>query len=472
MAGVNSSLLGVLVLTRHGDRQVFYQPDTYTALDTIITPLGEAEEFQLGGLLRSLYFDVNSTAYIEGIFPSTSAVNNTQVQLVADAGYEGGVTYKSALALSQGLWPATQASNITLANGTVVHSPLGGYQYVTIDSVMPDADVSLEGWMSCPNFDTATAQVYASSQFQQVASQNALFLASLADLVGGRPVTLQNIWNVRIRNAYNFMNVQYTYNPAFPGACPPSVLRKARQLANYHESAIFTSPTLNSIHNIPGQAILPRILDTLAQLANTSDPLKFESISLSYQPFLSLFSMMNISGSNANLSGIINFAGSATFEVRSINGSAPFVRFALKNGSEDATYASQPFFGGSSDIPLATLQTNLEPFTIRTLSSWCKTCGNKATRGCNLVTAAESGSHPSVSPLAAGFIGASVTLAFAVVILALMLLMGLVSVGRGRRVSASVRGVRGPRHPNALPLETPVKRVTSTDDATESWEGK
>ena len=132
----------------------------------------QAQEFILGGLLRSLYFDVNSTSYIKGISPSTAPVDSMQVHLVADAGDEGGVIFNSAVALSQGLWPATRAPNATLANGTTVNSPLGGYQYLIssfsvflpapslannesgvsfiVESVMPSADVSFEGWTSCP----------------------------------------------------------------------------------------------------------------------------------------------------------------------------------------------------------------------------------------------------------------------------------------------------------------------------------
>lgn len=41
MSSQNSTVLGVVLLTRHGDRQGFYQsPDTYTPAQTAITPLG------------------------------------------------------------------------------------------------------------------------------------------------------------------------------------------------------------------------------------------------------------------------------------------------------------------------------------------------------------------------------------------------------------------------------------------------
>jgi prostatic aicd phosphatase len=51
-----------------------------------------------------------------------------QVAIAADAGGEGGVIYDSAVALTQGLWPATSLFNSSLANGTVIQSPLDGYQ--------------------------------------------------------------------------------------------------------------------------------------------------------------------------------------------------------------------------------------------------------------------------------------------------------------------------------------------------------
>ena len=42
-----SSLLGVVLIARHGDREGFYQdPVTYTASDTAIPPLGEVRTFR------------------------------------------------------------------------------------------------------------------------------------------------------------------------------------------------------------------------------------------------------------------------------------------------------------------------------------------------------------------------------------------------------------------------------------------
>ena len=127
----------------------------------------QQQEWQLGNFLRSVYLDPASPSYIAGISPSTSIFNGSQVAVYADNDFpDNTVILDSAVALTQGLWPATPLQNITLANGTTITSPLGGYQYVPgpfivyhivqttttfslVNGVNPDNDVSLEGTTDC-----------------------------------------------------------------------------------------------------------------------------------------------------------------------------------------------------------------------------------------------------------------------------------------------------------------------------------
>ena len=92
------------------------------------------QQYQLGSHVRATYFNEASPSYIPGIAGFNTTVNELleteQVLLSADASDEGGVIYDSAVAFSQGLWPTTPLANTTLANGTTVVAPLGGYQYV------------------------------------------------------------------------------------------------------------------------------------------------------------------------------------------------------------------------------------------------------------------------------------------------------------------------------------------------------
>ena len=123
----DSQVLGVVIMTRHGDRRGFYQdPNTYTPSNTEITPLGNEQSFQLGEYLRSRYLTPSSPHFIQNI--SSGLVNPNQVLVRADAGGEGGVIYDSAMSAIQGMWPASTSYNETLANGTVVVGPLNGYQ--------------------------------------------------------------------------------------------------------------------------------------------------------------------------------------------------------------------------------------------------------------------------------------------------------------------------------------------------------
>ncbi|PSR93736.1 hypothetical protein PHLCEN_2v4631 [Hermanssonia centrifuga] len=130
-ANSDSNVIGVVILARHGDRQGRYQnPETYSATSTVITPLGEQQEYQLGGYLRDIYLNPNSSSYIQGIFSTPAIFNESEVIVRADAGGDGGVIVDSSQAMVQGLWPATPLQSIVLANGSSITSPLGGYQYV------------------------------------------------------------------------------------------------------------------------------------------------------------------------------------------------------------------------------------------------------------------------------------------------------------------------------------------------------
>jgi len=178
MSGSDSKVLGVILLIRHGDRAGFYQnPTNYNPANTVITPLGLKEEVITGQYLRDVYLNDSSPNVISGI--NATVADPSQIIVLADAAGEGGVIMNSAQALLQGLYPANPNYTTTLANGTTVEAPLGGYQYIEIDSALADNDVSLEGWTSCAPFNTATAQFYTSAEFNETAKANADFFQPL-----------------------------------------------------------------------------------------------------------------------------------------------------------------------------------------------------------------------------------------------------------------------------------------------------
>jgi len=48
---------------------------------------------------------------------------------------------------------------------------------------------------------------------------------------------------------FDFMNVQSIHNATFAKALPTSFLQQARDLANFHEYGVFSSPQPNGIGN-------------------------------------------------------------------------------------------------------------------------------------------------------------------------------------------------------------------------------
>ncbi|KAG6824621.1 hypothetical protein H0H93_001819, partial [Arthromyces matolae] len=144
-----SKVLGVIVIARNGDRYNYYQdPYTYAGSNAESTVLGAVESYQLGTTLRQTYFDPSSPSYINGI--RSDLVDNNEVKVRVKGGVEGSVVLDSAIALLQGLFPPNPENKIQLANDTTIVAPLGGYQYVPVETVEPDNDRSLESWTDCP----------------------------------------------------------------------------------------------------------------------------------------------------------------------------------------------------------------------------------------------------------------------------------------------------------------------------------
>ncbi|KAK0228724.1 histidine phosphatase superfamily [Armillaria fumosa] len=429
----SGTLLGVVLLARHGDREGFYQdPSSYTASATTITPEGNVQELQLGQLLRSLYLNSSSPSFIPGI--NSTIANLDQIQVRADGGGEGGVIVNSAMSLLQGLFPATSSYNVTLANGTNVVGPLGGYQYIPIESVEPDNDVSLEGWTSCGAFDTSTNAFYNSTEFQAKVNESASFISQLSPYLDGRPVTLKNMWNI-----YDYMNVENIHDASFAASISDTFMEQARDLANWHEYGVFSSVDLAGIGNIAARAMLPSIFESFTSITASDDPLKISYLALAYKPFLSLFNMTGVAQMNPQLQGIVNYAAAVALEIRNSSSSGePVLRFNFKNGTDDNGFTTYNILNSTGDVPLSTFVNYLSPAAVNTTADWCKVCGNTEDRGCGALALAASEASAAarvnqrISPVGAGFLGAGLTLAVCLAMLGVLIFLGFLTVGKGR----------------------------------------
>ncbi|KAK0503448.1 histidine phosphatase superfamily [Armillaria luteobubalina] len=409
----NGTLLGVVLLARHGDRE-----GTSISSPSADFLFLQVQEFQLGQLLRSLYLNSSSPSFIPGI--NSTVVNLDQIQVRADGGDEGGVIVNSAMSLLQGLFPATSSYNVTLANGTNVVAPLGGYQ-----SVEPDNDVSLEGWTSCGAFDTSTNAFYNSTEFQAKVNESASFISQLSPYLDGRPVTLKNM-------IYDYMNVENIHDASFAASIPDTFMEQARDLANWHEYGVFSSVDLAGIGNIAARAMLPSIFEDFTSITASDDSLKISYLALAYKPFLS-------SQMNPQLQGIVNYAAAVALEIRNSSSSGETVlRFKFKNGTDDNGFTTYNILNSTGDVPLSTFVNYLSPAAVNTTADWCKVCGNTEDRGCGALALAASEASAAarvnqrISPVGAGFLGAGLTLAVCLAMLGVLIFLGFLTVGKGR----------------------------------------
>ncbi|KAF7342143.1 hypothetical protein MVEN_01802000 [Mycena venus] len=184
MVNLNSGLLGAVVFcsARRSHRELLQSNNVGNVQHIHYAP---RDSFQSGTYLRSEYLDPRSPSFIAGI--SNDIVNIHEVLVRADSSGDGTVFQQSVSAVIQGLYPPTRDYKITLANGSTIVGALGGFQYIPIESVEMNEDVSLNGLLSCPNFDQHVANLEQSDLFLAKGKEAAPFIQKLQPYLGARP---------------------------------------------------------------------------------------------------------------------------------------------------------------------------------------------------------------------------------------------------------------------------------------------
>jgi lysosomal acid phosphatase len=359
---------GVIVIARNGDRfEMFQRPSDYASAYTQTTALGEAQSHILGSQLRSIYLSPSSSSYIKGM--QSDIVDHKQIHVRVKAGGEGSVVFDSALALLQGLYPPHPNNKIELANGTTVTAPLGGYQYVPVETVEPGNDKSLEPWSSCPAFEKHIAEFHKSEKFKAKEKDASEYFQHARDFIFGRPATLENSWNI-----YDFMSSQLTHNKTYAYRLPPGLINTARDLANFHEDGVFSDEKLAGIGNIAGRTMLHTILSSMQRFESPKDPLKFVLVETSYHPFISLFHQTEITKEHPELRGMPDYGSALAIELRA--GPPPdardFLRFKFKNGT--GGFETVHVLGHKEDIPVTEFMFRIEDAAITSNKEWAQAC--------------------------------------------------------------------------------------------------
>ncbi|KAJ8597716.1 phosphoglycerate mutase-like protein [Rhizopogon salebrosus TDB-379] len=371
-----AGLIGVVLLARHGDRTGYYQdPNTYNSTQAYITPLGEQQEFELGSYLRDTYLNSASPSFIQNI--STDVVDIDQLAVRADAG-GGNVILNSAYALLQGLYPSTSKSEMTLANGTTVLPPLGGFQYVPVQSLEYWQSPSLTSWMECEYFQSHLTRIYASSAFTNMSAVAQPFLTALKPYLGSVSNNFTNMWNI-----YDHVNVQYTYNKTYYEILPPTFLEQARNYANWVQRNVFTDSTQNAVGQIAIRTLLPEIIWALGNMTQPSNKVKMSIQQIDYKPFISLFNVTNATLYDPDISGIADYASAVALELSQNSQGQHEVSLKFKNGTQDSEFRQLQMFGNTS-ITLDSFISQLFWITINSTNNWCFSCNQTIQRGCSV----------------------------------------------------------------------------------------
>jgi hypothetical protein len=154
-----------------------------------LTALGAQQMFKLGQNLRTRYISGDAPAglgiqHIEGLSPNT--LDNDQI-LVQTSDEQHVVS--SAQAFMQGLYPPRNIANSNgtgsigglLSNGSAIDYPLGGYQYVNIQSAgqLDPESIYVAGSQYCPMAQRDAMMYSATKQFSEIKAANEDFYNKL-----------------------------------------------------------------------------------------------------------------------------------------------------------------------------------------------------------------------------------------------------------------------------------------------------
>ncbi|KAF8128671.1 phosphoglycerate mutase-like protein [Boletus edulis] len=373
----SAGLIGVVLLARHGDRSnvVFQNYTTYNSTQGYLTPYGSSQAYDLGCYLRQTYLNPASPSHIQGINIDVADVD--QLFVSADAG-GGNVILDSAYALLQGLYPPTTKSKSTLANGETVQAPLGGYQYVPVESLEFFQATSLTSWMDCVYFQFHLARLNNGVIFKNVAAQAAPFLDAVKPYINGMNNSFLNIWNI-----YDHLNVQYTHNATFLNSFPKTLLEQARYFADIHEQNVFTDGIPEGVGQIAIRTLWPEIFWSLGNMTLPNNKVKLALTEVDYKPFISLFNVTNATVTSPEISGIAEYASAVAFELSRNSIGDYEVALKFKNGTNDAEFKPLKMFGQDS-LTLPQLIKALDRTAINSTVNWCFSCNQTVLRGCSV----------------------------------------------------------------------------------------
>ncbi|EFQ28778.1 histidine acid phosphatase [Colletotrichum graminicola] len=431
------TVLGVYVFHRHGDRTAKKTPPVR------FTDLGAYEVYTSGLYYGERYVRDNATAQIRSI--SADDVRPEQLAVTSPSDV---VLQSSAYAFLQGFYPPSGTAD-ALANGSRVEAPLGGYQYVPVNSAATGAATTsanaessewLQGGSGCGKAVVSSNNYFSSPEYAALEAESRVFYRGLLPVINGtfddEAASFANAYTI-----FDLVNVAIIHNESIPAAdlLTGAAVRTLTDYANIHEWNLAFNES-DPIRAIAGKVLAGQVLRGLnATLSGSA--VKANIQFGAYGAFSSFFGLAQMHRVSEDFKAIVDYASSMVFELVTNDTSASpaaddiSVRFRFANGSAGASpLTAYPLFGRAETVlPWATFVDEMRQFAVEDTKSWCTACGN-STGTCaaalGLDGSADSNSWRSgsggggISAPVAGVIGALVTLVVIMGIQGLFMLVG------------------------------------------------
>ncbi|PHH79881.1 hypothetical protein CDD82_2106 [Ophiocordyceps australis] len=433
-------LLGSYIFHRHGDRSAkAWKPVNLTAL-------GAAQVHSSGVFYRDRYLSGSGRFHMAALSPETAVPAQLSVSSPHDV-----VLHNSAVAFLQGLYPPTAAAADRLANGSLIQSPLHGYQYVPVNgpadseaalaapsSRQLEDSAWLQGGSGCSRAQVSSNDYLTTPDYRRDFDDSRAFYQSLLPVINHTydeaAATFKNAYSI-----FDLINAASIHNSTIPssGLVTPAARSQLYHLASVHEWNLAFNAS-QSVRAIAGAVFAGQVLNSLQALVDARPDAPYLNAQFGpYGTFMAFFGLAQLHAVSSDFMAICDYASSMVFELVTSSDAATvapqdiFVQFSFANGSAaDSGLKLFPLFGQNKlALPWPEFKTAMSSFAVADSKHWCDLCGNTSGK-CAAYQASGSGpssssSHDSgVSKPVAGVIGALVTLVIILALQATVMLIG------------------------------------------------
>lgn len=447
------TVLGVYIFSRHGDRTAKSTPPAN------LTDLGYEEIFTSGTYYRNRYVASGASHRIYGI--NKDIVKQSQIMASAPVDT---VLQNSALGFLQGLYPpvGSQLGSSTLRNGTVVQSPLNGYQLIPLQTVQTGSNSENSAWLqgssNCANAQISSNKYYSSAEYLETLNRTQALYASVYPDVNATfsqsETSFKNAFTI-----WDLLNVASIHN-ASATIPDDNTMTQLRYLADQHEFGLAYNSS-EPIRAITGSIIAGQVVQALNATITSKGKSKLNIQFGAYAGMQSFFGLSNLTSVNSDFYGVPDYTSSLVWELvtnATVNsGSWPSadqisVRFLFHNGTTSNTSepVEYPLFNtNKSPLSWNEFVSGMNKFAIGDQESWCQACGNttgvcsSAYLNSNNNSSSSSGNNSDgstsggMSKAVAGVIGAMVTLAVILLVEGAIILLGGFRLVRKKRLTSA-----------------------------------